>query len=131
MVIQGWLAGEQTDMIAVDNGLGAGTVTNIVNEWRQDLGFHLADSLRELAVTLGKIGISPAQCALGFRVTMMLNRLGVKEDNFHWFMSDVYNRCSNILGISPERIADYITNLLGFSQTVPFPQIPSYIMQKK
>jgi hypothetical protein len=72
MVIQGWLAGEQRDKIAVDNGLGAGTVTNIVNEWRQDLGFHLADSLRELAVTLGKIGISPAQCALGFRVTMML-----------------------------------------------------------
>ena len=39
---------------------------------------------------------------------MMLNRLGVKEDNFESF-----------------------TNLLEFSQTVPFSQIPEYIMQKR
>ena len=42
MVIQGWLAGEQRDKIAVDNGLSAGAVTNIVNEWRQALGFHFS-----------------------------------------------------------------------------------------
>jgi hypothetical protein len=131
MVIQGWLAGEQRDKIAVDNGLSAGAVTNIVNEWRQALGFHLADALRDLAVVLKRVGITPAQCALGFRAAMMLNRLGVKEDNFESFMSDVYNRCCNIFGLVPERIAFYITNLLEFSQTVPFSQIPEYIMQKR
>ena len=69
MVIQGWLAGEQRDKrYAVDNGLSAGAVTNIVNEWRQALGFHLADALRDLAVVLKRVGITPAQCALGFRV---------------------------------------------------------------
>jgi hypothetical protein len=61
----------------------------------------------------------------------MLNRLGVKEDNFESFMSDVYNRCCNIFGLVPERIAFYITNLLEFSQTVPLPQIPEYIQQKR
>ena len=131
MVIQGWLAGEQRDKIAVDNGLSAGAVTNIVNEWRQALGFHLADALRDLAVVLKRVGITPAQCALGFRVAMMLNRLGVKEDNFESFMSDVYNRCCNIFGLVPERIAFYITNLLEFSQTVPFSQIPEYIHAKE
>jgi len=131
MVIQGWLAGEQRDKIAVDNGLSAGAVTNIVNEWRQALGFHLADALRDLAVALKRVGITPAQCALGFRAAMMLNRLGVKEDNFESFMSDVYNRCCNIFGLVPERIAFYITNLLEFSQTVPLPQIPEYIQQKR
>ena len=131
MVIQGWLAGEQRDKIAVDNGLSAGAVTNIVNEWRQALGFHLADALRDLAVVLKRVGITPAQCALGFRAAMMLNRLGVKEDNFESFMSDVYNRCCNIFGLVPERIAFYITNLLEFSQTVPFSQIPEYIQQKR
>jgi hypothetical protein len=35
-----------------------------------------ADELRELAVTLKKIGISAAQCALGFRTAMTMNRLG-------------------------------------------------------
>ena len=131
MVIQGWLAGEQRDKIAVNSGLSAGAVTNIVNEWRQALGFHLADALRDLAVVLKRVGITPAQCALGLRAAMMLNRLGVKEDNFESFMSDVYNRCCNIFGLVPERIAFYITNLLEFSQTVPFSQIPEYIMQKR
>jgi two-component SAPR family response regulator len=45
-------------------------------------------------------------------------------------MSDVYNRCCNILGLTPERIASYITSLLEFSSTVPFSQIPNYIQQK-
>lgn len=95
------------------------------------MGFHLVDALRELAITLRRIGITPAQCALGFRVVVMLNSLGVKEDNFESFMSDVYNWCCSIPGLSPELIADYITNLLEFSHNVPFSEIPIYILQKK
>jgi hypothetical protein len=73
LVIQAWLNGEQRDKIAGDNGLSAGSVTNIINEWRAALGFPTADALRELAVTLRRLGISAAQCALGFRVaTLML-----------------------------------------------------------
>ena len=78
LVIQGWLNGTQRDKIARDNGLSAGAVTNIVDEWRLALGFSPGKpELRELAVTLKKIGITPAQCAGGFRVAMMMNRLGV------------------------------------------------------
>lgn len=33
--------------------------------------------------------------------------------------------------IEQEHIADYITNLLEFSKTVPFSQIPGYILQKR
>jgi hypothetical protein len=55
LVIQERLNGEQRDKIAVDNGLGAGSVTNIVNEWRAALGFPTADALRELAVTLRRM----------------------------------------------------------------------------
>jgi hypothetical protein len=107
----------------------AGAVTNTVNEWRLVLGFSAADALRELAVTLKKIGITPAQCALGFRIAMTMNRLGVREDKFESFMSDVYNRCNN-LGLTPESIAYYMTNLIEFSKTVPFSQISEFIQQK-
>jgi hypothetical protein len=48
--------------------LSGGGVTNIINEWKQGLGSSVADELRELAVALKKIGITPAQCALGSRV---------------------------------------------------------------
>jgi hypothetical protein len=129
LVIQDWLSGKQRDKIAGDNGLSAGAVTNTVNEWRLALGFSAADGLRELAVTLKKIGITPAQYALGFRAAMTMNRLGVKEDDFESFMSDVYNRSKN-LGLTPESIACYLTNLIEFSKTVPFSQISEFIQQK-
>jgi cell division protein FtsB len=129
LVIQQWLAGTQRDKIAGDSGLSAGAVTNIVNEWRLALGFTAADGLRELAVTLKKIGISAAQCAVGFRVAIMMNRLGVREDNFESFMYDIYKRCNN-LGLTPESIASYLANLIEFSKTVPLSQISEYIQQK-
>jgi hypothetical protein len=129
LVIQDWLSGKQRDKIAADSGLSAGAVTNIVNEWRQALGLSAADELRELAVTLKKIGISAAQCAAGSRVAMIMNRLGVKEDNFESFMSDVYSRSKN-LGLTPESIAYYLTNLIEFSKTVPLSEISEYIQKK-
>ena len=81
-VIQQWLAGYQRDKIAFDSGISAGAVTNIVNEWRIAMGSYTADALRDLAVTLRKIGTSPAQCAVGFRIATILRRLGVQEDKF-------------------------------------------------
>jgi DNA-binding transcriptional MerR regulator len=104
-------------------------VTNIVNEWRQALGLSAADELRELAVSLKKIGISAAQCADCFRAAMIMNRLGVTEDSFESFMSDIYKRCNN-LGLTPESIASYLTNLIQFSKTVPLSQISEYVQQK-
>jgi alanine racemase len=85
--------------------------------------------LRDLSVTLKKIGITPAQCALGFRAAMTMNRLGVREDDFESFMSDVYNRSKN-LALTPESIASYLTNLIEFSKTVPFSQLSEFIEQK-
>jgi polyhydroxyalkanoate synthesis regulator phasin len=128
-VIQQWLQGVSRDKIAAENSLSSGTVTNIVDEWRSALGFSVAESLRELAVTLKKVGISPAQCAVGFRVAMIMLKVGVKEDSFESFIVDVYNRCNN-LGLSPENISLYIEELLEFSKTVPFSQIPDYITKQ-
>jgi predicted nucleic acid-binding Zn-ribbon protein len=129
LVIQEWLKGGQRDKIAGDNGLSAGSVTNFVNEWRSALGFSSADDLRELAVTLRKIGITAAQCAAGFRVAMMMNRLGVIENNYESFMIHVYKRGNN-LGLTPESIASYLTDLIEFSKTIPFSQMSEFIQQK-
>ena len=79
LVIQEWLKGEQRDKIAADNGLSAGSVTNIVNEWRTALGFPTADALRELGVTLRKLGIAAAQCALGWRISTLMHRIELRK----------------------------------------------------
>src|SRR5207248_7508579 len=45
---------------------------HIVNEWKHNLGFSLADDLRELAVTIKRVGVTASQCALGSRVAMIM-----------------------------------------------------------
>ena len=47
------------DKISSEHGLKGGAVTNIVNEWRQAIDFPVAVELRELAVILKKVGITP------------------------------------------------------------------------
>ncbi|MDQ3902035.1 MAG: hypothetical protein M3247_00070 [Thermoproteota archaeon] len=60
LVIRQWLEGVQRDKIAGNNGLSAGAVTNMINEWRRGLGSAVIDDLRELGVIFRKAGITPA-----------------------------------------------------------------------
>jgi hypothetical protein len=138
LVIKQWFEGVQRDMIAANNGLSAGAVTNVVNDFRRGLGYAVVDDLRELGVTFRKVGITPAQCALGFRVAMIIvAKLGVKEEELESFILDVYNRCID-LGLSPDNIALHIKDLTEFSKTngtnnnriLPLSQISKFIQQK-
>ena len=134
LVIQEWLSGTQRDRIAAENDLSAGAVTNLVNEWRRGLGFAIADDLRELAVTMKKVGITAAQCASGFRAAMIVNKIGVKEDEIEYFVSEVYNRCKEI-GLSADNIDIYLQGLLEFSKTsgmslLPISKIADYLREK-
>ena len=130
LVIQKWLSGDARDKIALDLAIGAGTVTNIINQWKTALGSYDAYQLRDLAITLRNIGLNYSQCAIGARVATIMRRIGIQEDEFEPFMLALYNRCYNEPGLTPDRIGSYITNLLEFSDTVPFSQIPDYILQK-
>jgi hypothetical protein len=128
-VIQQWLQGSARDSIAVDTGLSTGAVTNIINQWRRGLSYPLADDLRELAVTFKKIGITATQCALGFRLATIMIKLGVNEQEFEYFISQIYNDSKN-LDLQPDKIAYYLDGLLKFSKDIPLSQIPDYIKQK-
>ena len=44
-VIRNWLTGEPRDKIASDSELAAGTVSNIIGNWRHKLGYSTADAL--------------------------------------------------------------------------------------
>jgi hypothetical protein len=71
-VIQQWLQGKARDLIAFEIGLSTGAVTNIINEWRRGLSYPLANELRELAITFKNLGITATQCALGFKLAMIM-----------------------------------------------------------
>jgi hypothetical protein len=132
LVIQQWLQGELRNDIAAKSGISSGAVTNIINEWRYNLGFAIADELRELAVTMKKVGITAAQCALGYHTASVMLRIGVQEDIFRSFILDVYNRCKDV-GLSPENISSYLEDLLEFSETafLPISKVSYYVKEKR
>jgi hypothetical protein len=61
---------------------------------------------------------------------MMMNRVGVGNDQLQSFLSDDYKRSVD-LGLTPQNIASYLRDLLEFSNTLVFSQIPAYLEQKK
>jgi hypothetical protein len=131
-IIQQWLRGKSRNDIAADNGISEGAVTNILNEWKLNLGTRNADELREFALILKDVGISPSQCGLGFRMASILLGMGVSEDDFHAFILDVYNRCKNI-GLSPENISSHLQDLIAFSTTnvMPLSKVTDYLNEKR
>src|SRR5919112_1984903 len=129
-VIYEWLAGTPRDKIAGIYNISTGGVTNIINEWRNSIGAYIAEDLRELSVSLKKTNITPIQCSSGFRVAKIMQRLGITEDQFESFMSDVYDRCQK-LEIGPDQIEKYLIETVNFSKIVFPSQIPNYINTKK
>lgn len=99
--------------IAVECGLSNGAVSSIVDDWRRSAGMELAVLIRDIGVTLRKLGMSPAQCATGLRVIKMVERIGLDSDSIGSFLSEVYTKCQD-LGVKPNHIARYITQLISF-----------------
>jgi len=129
-VIYEWLRGNSRDKIAAIYNISTGAATNIINEWRNNIGAYIAEDLRELSVSLKKANITPVQCSTGFRVAKIMERLGITEDHFESFMSDVYDRCQK-LELGPDQIEKYLMETINITK-IAFPsQIPNYINTKK
>src|ERR671910_2177691 len=129
-VIYEWLAGTPRDKIAEIYNISTGGVTNIINEWRINLGNHIAEDLRDLSLSLKKTKMTPIQCSMGFRVAKIMQRLGITEDQFESFLSDIYSRCQK-LEIGPDQIERYLAETINLSKIVFPSHIPNYINTKK
>jgi hypothetical protein len=126
LVIEDWLRGLGRDPIADKQGLGTGTVTNIIREWSAGLEEGVADELREFAVALRKLGLTAPICAVGARVAYMMSKIGLDEDDFYSFMSETYDRCIK-LDLQPERLSHDLNLLTDLSESIPWDQIPAHI----
>jgi hypothetical protein len=129
-VIYEWLRGNSRDKIAAIYNISTGAATNIINEWRNNIGAYIAEDLRELSVSLKKANITPVQCSTGFRVSKIMERLGITEDYFESFMSDVYDKCQK-LEIGPDQIERYLMETINITKIVFPSQIPNYLNTKK
>jgi hypothetical protein len=98
-------------------------------QWREALNISDADALRELGIMFRKLGITGPQCALGFRLASILKDLGVDEDNFVDFVSQIYNQCKD-MGFKPEYIAYNTKQIPDLSGSIQLSQMPDYIQEK-
>jgi hypothetical protein len=132
-VIREWLAGEPRDKIASDTELAAGTISNIIRDWRHDLGYPTADALRQFSIDLKRLGISTTDCAIGFRTVNIIKRLGLAEANeekgLESFVSNIYNKCK-YYGLMPDKLVILATQILDLLESMPLSQIPNYVEEK-
>jgi hypothetical protein len=130
-VIEMWLLGSSRDSIASANNISTGAVSNIVKEWEDRIGKNVMRGLREIGALLKREGLSPAQCAIGFRIMKMFADQGVDGEAAEHFVSGMYGKC-NRLGITPSNIVTHIDDLTKFSkeENVRLAEIKVY-MEKK
>ena len=87
-VVQQWISGDTRDKIAIDNGIGEGTVSSIVNDWRKGLEDSEYESVRELAIHSKKQGIALSDLASHFRLYNIIKKSGTTEDQIESFISN-------------------------------------------
>src|SRR5215471_1891041 len=78
-VISQYLQGVSRDAIAADNGIGTGTVSNIIDEWKKGVQDSDYESIRELSVFCKKQGISLNALASCIRLNNYIQSLGANE----------------------------------------------------
>jgi hypothetical protein len=77
-VIKQWLIGMSRDEIAKDNDIGAGTVTAIIKDAKQEIPD--IDLLREVALVLKKYGLDLSVFAQSIRLKNKLDKMDLNED---------------------------------------------------
>ena len=132
-VIDDWLSGESRKDIAIKHNMGNGTVYYIVQEWSNGIGKQQADRLREIAIKLKQNGLTVSDCAKGLRMLMMLKKYEIEDDENEervtYFLKEIYTKCQEV-GLTPQKVFDYISDILKFSSEISISQIPKFMKQR-
>jgi hypothetical protein len=131
-VIQQWISGDTRDKIAIDNGVGEGTVSGIVNDWKKGLEDSEYESVREIAVQCKKQGMNDLnELTSRFRLYNIIKKSGTNEDQIESFIINCTSGAEDSF-LPPEKIVDLVNQLfnLSKSESIPLEQVPDYIRQK-
>jgi len=124
-----WLSGETRKNIAEVCGIGAGSVTIIINEKTKD--FHNLEygAIRDLAVQLKKERLTFAELASICRCHNYINKLGANDEEVESLIADLLDKTKSI---PIEKTANLVNQLyeLSKSESVPATEVPAYINQK-
>jgi hypothetical protein len=127
IVIRQWLAGDSRAKIAIDNNVGEGTVSSIVNNFKIELDNSEFDSARELALELKKQRVRLNDLALHFRLYNSFIKSGASENQVDSFIANV-----GTAEVPPEKIIELVNQLYRISkaESIPLDQAPEYVKQR-
>jgi hypothetical protein len=130
-VISEYLKGKSRNEIARHLGLGAGTVTSIIQEWRQRVAEYEPDQIRELALELRKAGITADDCVRRTRIINKIRDLDIDEDKFLKVIEDIQVK-SIEKGVPPEMCGELLSQLFNLSQqeNLCLDEIPNHLRKK-
>src|SRR5207249_11641003 len=103
-VIQQWVSGDSRDKIAIDNSIGEGTVSGIVNDWKRGLEDSEYESVRGLAIQSKKQGIDLNELASRFRLYNLIKKSGANEDQIESYISNCTISGAGVEALSAEKI---------------------------
>jgi uncharacterized protein YjcR len=92
-IVKLWLAGTQRDRIAEILNVSAGTTSNAISIWKQQLGVPTADALRVFGTELRESNITAIQCAEAFRFVGQLKNFGILPNEIVPFVKGIHMRC--------------------------------------
>jgi hypothetical protein len=124
-----WFAGETRKNIAAECQIGAGSVTNIVDDWKNGIEKSGLEWIRELAVQLRKEGTTLVEFASIYRRNNYIKKLDANEEQIESLIS---NLLKSSRSIPQEKIVDLVNQLheLSESDSIPPVAIPAYVKQK-
>jgi hypothetical protein len=126
-VVREWILGFPRDQIAEHTGIGAGTVSSIIANYKAGLEELDFNSIRQLSIEIRKQGLNFADLALHVRLYNYFVKSGAAEDKIESFITSVGTG-----DVSPEKVIEFVYQLheISKSQSIPLDQVPNYIKQK-
>jgi hypothetical protein len=126
-VVREWISGFPRDQIAEHTGIGAGTVSSIIANYKAGLDDLDFDSIRQLAVEARQHNWNFADLASHARLYNYFLKSGTAEDKIESFISNVSSN-----DISPEKMIELVYQLYEISkvESIPLDQVSAYIGKK-
>ncbi|MFZ0512116.1 MAG: hypothetical protein WAM14_10965, partial [Candidatus Nitrosopolaris sp.] len=123
-VIVQYLQGVSRDRIAADNGVGTGTVSNIIDEWKRGVQDSDYETVRELAIHCKKEGVNLGDFMSALRIKNHIQQTGADEEQVEQFII----RCVN--SQDPRKIIEAVEKIGGHID-VPLEELEEHIRQKQ
>ena len=124
-VIKQWLQGMSRDQIAKVNDIGAGTVSAIIKDSKQEIPD--IDLLREVALVLKKNDFDLFVIASSIRIKNKLDEMSLNEDQIDSLIDNGNIHCFK-RGLSAEEFVNTINKVSALSESIgmPLDQLPNY-----